>query len=220
MAKNHVLPHHLLRTIVCLCLLLCSGFLGPKIETATPSQKPVMALPHQPVNPREVLRTIYMAEIGIREATGRNDGERIAEYLRYCDLSPGYAWCAAFVSWCFGEAGYNEPRNPWSPALLPASRTIWDSNGAMRSSAKTPLQGDVFGIYYRNLRRIGHAGFVDRWEDKHCITVEGNTGPDLAIDDESGPANPIRAGPTEGVYRKRRPIRTIHAVANWIDNPS
>src|SRR5690606_14901529 len=71
---------------------------------------------------RQRLRSVYIAELGVREASGRNDGTRVEEYLRYCELGPGYAWCAAFVSWCFGKAGYPQPRNPWSPALFPAGR--------------------------------------------------------------------------------------------------
>ncbi len=80
-----------------------------------------------------------------------------------------------------------------------------------------PRPGDVFGIYYNNLRRIGHCGFVDGWGDTNCITVEGNTGPDGAVAGTGDPNNPVRAGPAkQGIYRKRRPVRTIHAVARWI----
>src|SRR5690606_8166925 len=136
------------------------------------------------------------------------------------------AWCAAFVSWCHGQAGYTEPRNAWSPALFPKSKTIWQasSQGAGGSGPQqVPQPGDVFGIHYRNLQRIGHAGFVDAWGSTYCITVEGNTGPGSGgrpysrqPQTVSSPANPIRAGPAgEGVHRKRRPIRTIHAVARW-----
>ncbi|MFB2121217.1 CHAP domain-containing protein [Parapedobacter sp. 2B3] len=168
------------------------------------------------------LREIYMAEIGVREATGNNDGSRVGEYLRYCGLDEGYAWCAAFVSWCHGQAGYPEPRNAWAAALFPASRTVWRNGDPLQASGypsaahATPRTGDVFGIYYTNLKRIAHVGFVDGWDDAWCITVEGNTGPDGAIMIDGDPANPIRAGPTrEGVYRKRRPVTTIHAVARW-----
>src|SRR5690554_6182803 len=59
------------------------------------------------------LREIYMGELGVKEATGRNDGHRVGEYLRYCGLGEGYEWCAAFVSWCHKQAGFAEPRNAW-----------------------------------------------------------------------------------------------------------
>jgi hypothetical protein len=67
-----------------------------------------------------------------------------------------------------------------------------------------PASADVFGIYFANLKRIAHVGFVDEWGDKQVITVEGNT-------NEAGSAE------GDGVYRKRRPIASIYQVANWID---
>lgn len=130
------------------------------------------------------LREIYQAEVGVREATGNNDGPRIAEYLRYCGLAEGYEWCAAFVSWCHGKAGHPQPQNAWAAALFPAARRV-----------DNPRPGDVFGIYVASKRRIGHCGFVDEWKDGWCITVEGNV--------------------DNAVVRKRRPIKTIHAVARW-----
>jgi len=51
-------------------------------------------------------------ESGARELTGNNDGERVEEYLSYTGLGKGYAWRAAFVSWCYGKAGQPQPRNP------------------------------------------------------------------------------------------------------------
>lgn len=137
------------------------------------------------------LKEIYTAEIGVREATGNNDGPRIAEYLRYCGLDEGYEWCAAFVSWCHGQAGYAQPRNPWSPALFPENRIV--------RAPHVPRSGDIFGIYYPSLGRIGHVGFVDGWRGRHIITVEGNV--------------------ENAVVRKRRPLSTIHQIANWTDTP-
>src|SRR5690554_1061248 len=71
---------------------------------------------------RDQLRRIYTQEIGVREKTNKNDGERIAEYLKYTGLNEGYAWCAAFVSWSFGQAGLTEPKTAWSPSLFPNKR--------------------------------------------------------------------------------------------------
>lgn len=52
------------------------------------------------------------------------------------------------------------------------------------------------------LYRIG-VGFVDQWQNKYVITVEGNT-------NEAG----NREG--DGVYRKRRTIKSIYVAANYI----
>jgi len=157
------------------------------------------------------LREIYRREIGVREATGRNDGPRVSEYLRYCGLGEGYEWCAAFVSWCHGQAGYAEPRNAWAAALFPSGRTVWDAGGRLsvmgggipvrggegaEDSNRRPRSGDVFGIYVAAKKRIAHCGFVDGWDGTWCITVEGNV--------------------NHSVVRKRRPVRTIYAVARWV----
>ncbi len=74
------------------------------------------------IEDRNNILAIAAKELGVREATGNNDGKRVEEYLRYTHLGKGYAWCAAFVSWCYGQAGLSQPRNPWAPALFPKSR--------------------------------------------------------------------------------------------------
>ncbi len=212
---------------------------------------------------RNQIKQIYSAEIGVREKTGKNDGQRVEEYLAVTQLGKGYAWCASFVSWVFAEAGFPQPRTPWSPSLFPKERVIWErgsgvrvagfrdrdstptvilsetkwsrkispliaqtvqfaklgfssfhqqiyspslfpkerviwERGLMRENrsfasleddraANTPYlkpktsrlipgppaTADVFGIYFADLKRIAHVGFVDEWGDKYVITVEG-----------------------------------------------
>ncbi len=231
MAKNHVLPGYLLRAAVCVCVLLGGGVLAGYLPVAVrdlPSADrhlpfAVCYLPGMVDSTAQnaqskSLKDIYTAEIGVNEATGRNDGSRVGEYLRYCGLDEGHAWCAAFVSWCHGQAGYPEPRNAWAAALFPRKRVVWTNSAGGAGRQEMPRIGDVFGIHYTNLKRIGHVGFVDAWDDTYCTTVEGNTGPDGAVAGIGNPANPIRAGPArEGVYRKRRPVTTIHVVARWTD---
>lgn len=147
-------------------------------------------------NVRSKLHHIYTSQIGVHEATGHNDGPEVEKYLRYTHLGPGNSWCAAFVNWSLHEAGLKNPGNAWAPALFPKKRLV----------AGLPQPGDIFGIYFTNLKRIGHCGFVESWDGTWCTTVEGNT------------TNPIRAGPGEGVYRKKRLVKTIYQVSNWVDN--
>lgn len=144
---------------------------------------------------RNRLTNVYRAEIGVAEATGRNDGSRVEEYLGYCGLESGHPWCAAFVSWCFGQAGFAQPRNPWSPALFPGSRTVWTKGQSMVK----PQQGQVFGIHYPALGRIAHVGFVDQAAGSWMVSVEGNA--------------------SNRVQRKRRHLRNIHALAEWLPQP-
>ncbi len=226
MSENLCLRRLLPWLLVCLCGSFYSGVVGGDRKSESWEDRKT----------RAQLRRIYTAEIGVREATDRNDGARIREYLRYVGLGEGYAYCAAFVCWSLGEAGIENPKNGWSPALFPARRAIWNKDQAyaqrttqnkeQRQSLllapavlrqQRPQPGDVFGIYFSDLQRIAHCGFVDRWDGTWCITVEANTGPDNAVTNRGDPANPIRAGPSEGVYRKRRLVRTLYCVASWCD---
>lgn len=61
----------------------------------------------------------------------------------------------------------------------------------------------VWGIHIQAKGRIGHVGFVDEERNGVISTVEGNTG---APDGKS----------PNGVYRKRRSLRTLQAVADWL----
>jgi hypothetical protein len=147
---------------------------------------------------RNAVKVVYTSQIGVREATGSNDGKVVESYLKVTGLSKGYAWCAAFVSWTFEKAGVKAIKSAYSPSWFPRNKTIWK-----QGKGSQPQQGDVFGIWFSNKNRIAHVGFVDSWGAKEVITVEGNT-------NEAG----SREG--DGVYKKRRLIRQIYAVSNWI----
>ncbi|WP_225874606.1 C40 family peptidase [Pedobacter hiemivivus] len=129
-------------------------------------------------------------EIGVREYM-ENGGPRVDQYNAYVGVKK-VAWCASFVSWCFGESGYAQPRTPWSPSIFPADRI-----------AKNPMAGMVLGIYFEHLKRIGHCGIVLEVRNDWVFSVEGNTN-----------LNGSREG--DGVYRRTRHVRSIHRFANWI----
>lgn len=141
---------------------------------------------------RSLLLNIAVGELGVREATGHNDGVRVTEYLSYCGFKKGHAWCAAFVSWVYGQAGFSEPRTVWSPALFPLKRCV-----------KTALPADVFGIYFPSMGRIAHAGIIEKIHGDWLLTIEGNTN--------------IQGGREgDGVYRKRRHLKLVSKIADWI----
>ena len=142
---------------------------------------------------RERIVDIAVHEIGVQEAGGNNDGIRVEEYLAYTGLGKGHAWCAAFVSWCYGQAGLAVPRNAWSPALFPVARRYTDQQigqGSVR-------QADLFAIYSSSHQRINHVGILRKKEGNWIVTVEGN------VDNR--------------VLCKRRPLATIYTFSNWLD---
>ena len=67
-----------------------------------------------------------------------------------------------------------------------------------------PTTGDVFGLYFPEKGRIAHVGFIDEWKDPWVITVEGNT-------------NVLGGREGDGVYRKRRLVRSIYKVARYVN---
>lgn len=166
------------------CFALFSG-------GSLPGRYNIKQAPNKVPTDREKLLRIAKNEIGVRELSGHNDGPRVAAYLRYTHVEQGSPWCAAFVSWVFGQAGYPAPRSPWSPALFPLSK---------RTKQVSPAV--VFGIYFSHLKRIGHCGLVERQEGDWLTTIEGNT-------------NIMGSREGDGVYRKRRPLKAIRYFADW-----
>lgn len=147
-----------------------------------------------------VVRT-YESQVGVREATGNNDGDAVGMYLQSTGLGEGYAWCAAFVNWVYVQCVVQTPLSPaWSPSWFLSKRVIY-ANG---KEIKTPGPGDVFGIYFASKGRIAHVGFIDDWGKDIVMTVEGNT-------------NDAGSRDGDGVYRKRRLKRQVYKVSRWID---
>jgi hypothetical protein len=138
--------------------------------------------------------------LGIREASGRNDGTAVEDYLRSVRMPKGQPWCAAFVCWCLSQCGIENPQNAYAPTLL-RNRYLVYQRGIATNYSFQP--GDVFGLFYTNLNRIGHVGFIDSQNERFFITVEGNT-------------NQAGSREGDGVYRKRRPKKTIYKISRYI----
>jgi hypothetical protein len=166
------------------------------IVVEKPVQKPVQ----KPVNRRDLLQKIYTSQIGVREATGKNDGPEVEMYLRATNLGKGNPWCAAYVRWCLDSAGVESRVTAWSPTAFNRRNPVYVDRQWIREGR----HGDVFTLYYPKLERIGHTGFVDKiYNDGTMMqAVEGNT------DGKS------RDG--DGVYLTFRPVKTIHNISSWI----
>lgn len=166
-----------------------SSFLAPRVVKI--KQIKSSAYKNEESTDRDQLINIARSQLGVREASGKNDGQQVEAYLKVTKLPKGHPWCAAFVSWVFAKAGYEKPRTAWSPVLFPIAR-----------STLIPKPADVLGIYSIKLKRIAHAGLVEQRQKDWIISLEGNT-------------NAIGAREGDGVYRKRRHIKTIAKFANW-----
>jgi len=133
-----------------------------------------------------------MGEVGTRERTGWNDGERVEIYLRSVGLKRGDPYCAAFVSWVYKMEGFDKPRSGWSPALFPDARL-----------ARSALPGNVLGIYFPDKKRVAHVGLIVQQHGDWVTSIEANT-------------NIAGSREGDGVYKKLRHIKTIYSISDWI----
>ncbi len=90
--------------------------------------------------------------------------------------SYGYAWCAAFVSWCLRQAGV-----PAAVAVTEVScsrMTNWyKANSTFHPLADgyTPLPGDII-MFHKGDGSASHVGLVVGVKEGDVYTVEGNNG--------------------------------------------
>lgn len=199
----------------------------------------------QPVraqNP-DTLRAIYSSYVGVRELTRHNDGPEVERFLAHVGLKKGAPWCAAFVSYCLHKAGYTDaPRSGWSPAYFPKEKRIWENTRTLVTSklvtSNSFRSGDLFGIWYANLGRIAHVGFIDApngtvtsyesrvtsanaasssFRDSSLVTrnfLPRNSQTDILVTVE-GNTNDNGSREGIGVFRKYRPLKSIKYIARW-----
>lgn len=149
---------------------------------------------------RDAIQKTYTSQIGVRELTGRNDGKEVEMYLAYVWLKKGQPWCAAGVSWCFGQNGIKKARSGGCVQLMEQGTTIY-INGKVKA---VPQKADVLFIWFAEKGRVAHTGFIDKWSDTWVNSVEGNT-------------NQAGSREGDGWYRKKRLKRQIYAVAKYVD---
>lgn len=125
---------------------------------------------------------IACTQVGIREATGNNDGLMIGAYLKAVGLGQRYSYCMAFDVWNVDQAarGLN--------IANPLKRTggvmdQWQSwKGKKVLKGGTFMPGDIFIL--NTGKGHGHTGFIIQASNVQNIfdTVEGNT-------DDNGSSN-------------------------------
>jgi len=133
---------------------------------------------------------VAVSQLGVLERPpGSNRGPEVDRYLRSVGLDPAagsYAWCAAFVHWCFAEAasrlGVSNPAirtagvlDHWRKAARsPAACRVRGADAAQDPTLVLP--GAVFAISVG--RGLGHMGLVEAVDGGNLVTVEGNTNDD------------------------------------------
>jgi len=186
-------------------LLTPDGVVGPATwDVLFGEQSPLVA--EAPSKYLQKVLEIAISQIGVRETPGQpNRGPQVDNYLKSAGLDPeghAYAWCAAFVYWCFqGAASFLNQNNPlvrtawvftfWDKS--PAQAHVLASDAASNPALIRP--GAIFLIDHGNDR--GHTGLVLAVQGGDIRTVEGNT-------------NVRGSRDGDGVYEQRRQIGDIN----------
>jgi len=179
-----------------------SGNVGADPENPAVAGTQAVAGGKTAADPAVAVVRAAQAEIGVREVR-ENAGPRVDAYNRYTSVKDA-PWCASFVSFCFHQAGFAQPRTAWSPALFPRERCVEFSPSRLGNSGLAA--GLVVGIYYPSKGRIAHCGIVTGIDGDWVFSIEGNT-------------NNTGSNEGDGVYAKKRHRQTIHSYSDWLGAP-
>lgn len=124
----------------------------------------------------------------VHEDNGDNNTDpNIAKYQNFAGCGSGDAWCAAFVSWVYHEAGFkNGPRDCLSKTVAyffdNAPHKLYKSD--YQSGKVIPQPGDI--VWYGKSDGIhGHIGIVYKVQGTKLTTIEGNSGNALSMNEYS-----------------------------------
>ncbi len=178
------------------------------IQTVGAAPSPPPPPPPQLTNPvgfAQALTKIAIGEVGVMEDDTNNTGDDLLKYKQATWLQPGaWAWCAAFVCWCYQEA---LKKHPIAGLNRPQTAAAWDFERWANTQSKVELHkppgtvraGDIVVFTF------SHIGIAVADEHGGSVsTVEGNT--NLQGTRDGG-------GRTrDGVYRKSRSKSLIRSV--------
>ena len=114
---------------------------------------------------------------------GSNSGPMVDEYLREVGLNPGFAWCQAFVYWCYHQAAKQLLKT--NPVVKTASvHSCWNNTTADKKISKTTAlsQPSLLQPGYQFIlsfgTNAGHTGIIESLEGNTIHTIEGNSNTD------------------------------------------
>ena len=126
---------------------------------------------------------LAVSQIGVKEATGNNDGQQVEKYQYNSKGLKGAPWCSSFFNWCYNPRhikgknvlGMNDADVPSSQAVLRKAKEEGCFVQASSISTYVPHVGD--GIVWRSDKdhAKGHIGIVvEVRKDGSFVTVQGN----------------------------------------------
>lgn len=146
---------------------------------------------------------ILFTQVGVTEATNKNDGPQINAYQKAAGIRQGTSkvqgdpYCMGFQYWCFWEA-CNQLKIPYSFIPVPRTGSSQVPFDYARKNGKKkglyPEVNDLF-IWKQKTAYQGHIARITKIDQKGWVTtIEGNTSP--------GSTGSQRDG--GGVYQRRR----------------
>jgi len=164
---------------------------------------------------RECIYQAAISQLGVREKPiGSNGGKEVESYLACVGLPKGYAWCAAFTTWCYKQCKPLPkyfPVSAWAPAYAAINKVIYSRGNYVKRNGilQEPQRSDLYFVFDMYARRIEHIGLIEDWNPAtygkdYIITIEGNTNDNYSYEGI-------------GVFRKVRSKRMVYQVANWFE---
>lgn len=138
----------------------------------------------QTLHINELALQIAIGQLGVEEVPkGSNKGAAVEEYLHSVGLDGGYAWCQAFVHWCYEQAakqlGLPCPVVKTAGVLDCWNRTDVGIKHVLNDCVHHPdiiKPGAQFIMNFGHGK--GHTGIVERVEGLILHTIEGNSNND------------------------------------------
>ena len=176
--------------------LVIDGRVGPltwwSVRHPKPDVTPTSAVDYAVLPPQEaggssigreaLACSISEMDVGAGEIGGDNRGPFVQKYLAPAGLPEGNSWCAAFVSWCYLQAGGGNPENsafPYNPSARGLLKEFQDKKWACKPGSEySPVPGDL--VFWWRVRLDGwqgHVGLVQQLKDGMLYTIEGNRSP-------------------------------------------
>ena len=141
-------------------------------------------------------REICISQVGIKEATGHNDGERVESYLASVGLSKGNPYCAAGQYYCFLKASEILKLDKSEIPIYRTGSTYLMFNKAKQVGKKVSYKPQKNDLLFWIVTTTGHVERIDS-------VLKGGWVKTIGFNTSSGTGNQ-RDG--EGVYLRKRNI--------------
>ena len=147
------------------------------------------------MTPQERLVEVAGWYIGVREATGHNDGVNVEEFQKAVDgKASGESWCCCFVQFCVKAVCQDMGV---STTLFQSEHclTMWGQSSNRVIDGESVQPGYIV-VWQHAGTTNGHTGIVTAVDGEQIHTIEGNTGNGEEVNPDG-----------DGVYSR---VRNIH----------